>query len=157
MTLVLKTKLNGKNKINTVNTWAVSVLRNTAGIVRWTKEELKTLNRMIRRVMLIGCMCQGWMEARDWWGMCENSVEVLLQEVRATSVIRIEETVSKDEFKTSWNNEKLNSWKGKRLHGQFLREIPETMHVEESWSWLRRADLKIQTEALNLCRPRTSP
>ena len=56
---MLKSKLDGKNKINAVNTWAVSVLRNTAGIVRWTKEELKTLNRMIRRVMLIGFMCQG--------------------------------------------------------------------------------------------------
>ena len=39
----------------------------------------------------------------------KNSLEVLLQGVRATSVIRSEETVSKDEFKTSWNNEKLNS------------------------------------------------
>ena len=63
------------------------------------------------------------------------------------SVIRNEETVSKDEFKTSWNNEKLNSWNEERLHGQFIREIPET-HVEELWSWLRKTDLKIQTEAL---------
>ena len=39
----------------------------------------------------------------------KNSLEVVLQGVRATSVIRSEETVSKDEFKTSWNNEKLNS------------------------------------------------
>ena len=62
----------------------------------------------------------------------KNSQEVLLQGVRATSVIRSEETVSKDEFKTSWNNEKLNSWKEKKLHGQFVREIPETTHVEES-------------------------
>ena len=36
----------------------------------------------------------------------------------------------------------------KRLHGQFVREIPEMKHVEESWSWLRKGDLKIQTEAL---------
>ena len=78
----------------------------------------------------------------------KNSLEVLLQGVRATSVIRSEETVSKDEFKTSWNNEKLDSWKEKRLHGKFVREIPETTHVEESWSWLRKADLKIQTEGL---------
>ena len=37
---------------------------------------------------------------------------------------------------------------GKRLHGQFVREIPETTHVEEAWSWLRKANLTIQTEAL---------
>ena len=68
--LVLKSKLNGKNKINAINTWAVSVLRYGAGIIRWTKEELKSLDRrtrkilkmnddFIQRVMLIGCMCQG--------------------------------------------------------------------------------------------------
>ena len=78
----------------------------------------------------------------------KNSLEVLLQGVRATSVIRSEETVSKDEFKTSWNNDKLNSWKEKRLQGQFVREIPETTYVKESWSWLRKADLKIQTGVL---------
>ena len=48
----------------------------------------------------------------------------------------------------NWNNEKLNSWKEKRLHGQFVREMPEMTHVEESWSWLQKEDLKIQTEAL---------
>ena len=43
----------------------------------------------------------------------KNSLNVLLQGVRDTSVIRSEEMVSKYEFKTSWNNEKLNSWKEK--------------------------------------------
>ena len=43
LTLVLKSKLNGKNKVNAINTWAVSILRYRAGIIRWTKEELKTL------------------------------------------------------------------------------------------------------------------
>ena len=38
-----------------------------------------------------------------WYG--KNSLEVLLQ--GATGVIRSEETVSKDEFKTSLNNEKV--------------------------------------------------
>ena len=39
---MLKSKLNGKNKINAIITWAVSVLMYGAGILRWTKEELKT-------------------------------------------------------------------------------------------------------------------
>ena len=36
----------------------------------------------------------------------------------------------------------------KRLHGQFLREIPETTHVRETCSWLLKAHLEIQTEAI---------
>ena len=79
-----------------------------------------------------------------------NSLDDLLPGVIVTGKIKSEETVSKNEFKTSWNNElKLDSWKEKRLHGQFLREIPGTTHVRETWSRLRKAELKIQTEALN--------
>ena len=32
--------------------------------------------------------------------------------------------------------------------GHFVREIPETTHVKESWSWFWKTDLKIQTEVL---------
>ena len=78
-----------------------------------------------------------------------NSWDVLLQGVIVTGKIKSEETVSKNEFKTSWNNElKLDSWKEKRLHGQFLREIPGITHVRETWGRFRKAELKIQTEAL---------
>ena len=42
-----------------------------------------------------------------------NYLDVLLQGVGATVVIGSEETVSKDEFKTSWNNGEFDSWKGK--------------------------------------------
>ena len=43
-----------------------------------------------------------------------NSLDVLLQGVIVTGKIKREKTVSKNEFKTSWNNElKLDSWKEK--------------------------------------------
>ena len=38
---MLKSKLNGKNKIKAINTWAVAVLRYGAGIIKWTESELK--------------------------------------------------------------------------------------------------------------------
>jgi len=132
--LVLKSKLNGRNKINAINTWAVSVLRYGAGNVRRTKEGLKSLDRMTRKVLTMNSAfhpksdvdrlyvsrvnggrglisCEGCVRSEKnslgWY--VKNSLEVLLQGVRATSVIRSEETVSKDEFRTSWNNEKLDS------------------------------------------------
>lgn len=46
--------------------------------------------------------------------------------VGATGVIGSEETVSKDEFKTSRNNEELDSWKGKpyrRRHCRIVRSL----------------------------------
>ena len=156
-----KSKLNGKNKVIAINKWTVSVLRYGAGIIRRTKEELKTLDRMSRKVLtmngafhpksdvdglfvstedggrgLITCGeggggVRGEENSLGWY--VRNSLDVLLQ------IIKSEKTVSKDEFKTSWNNEKLDSLKGKRLHGHFFRELPETTHVRETWSWLRKS------------------
>ena len=43
-----------------------------------------------------------------------NFLDVLLQGVIVTGKLKSEETVSKNEFKTSWNNElNLDSWKEK--------------------------------------------
>ena len=38
--LVLKSKLNGKNKITAVNVWTVAVFRYGAGILQWKESEL---------------------------------------------------------------------------------------------------------------------
>ena len=39
--LTLKSKLNGKNKIKAINTWAVALLRYGAAIINWKVDELK--------------------------------------------------------------------------------------------------------------------
>ena len=39
--LILKSKLNGRNKITAINTWAVAIFRYGAGIISWRESELK--------------------------------------------------------------------------------------------------------------------
>ena len=39
--MILKSKLNGKNKIQAINTWAVALLRYGAGIINWKVDEFK--------------------------------------------------------------------------------------------------------------------
>ena len=34
------------------------------------------------------------------------------------------------------------------MYGQFVREMPETTDEKETWYWLRKADLKVETEAM---------
>ena len=34
------------------------------------------------------------------------------------------------------------------MHGQFLREKPETIDKDKTWEWTRKGDLKVETEAL---------
>ena len=42
---ILKSKLNGKNIVLAINSWAVSLMQYEAGIINWTDEELKALHR----------------------------------------------------------------------------------------------------------------
>ena len=49
--LMMKSRLNGKNRIKAENTWVVSVMRYGAGILKWTNEELKALDARTRKVM----------------------------------------------------------------------------------------------------------
>ena len=51
---ILKSKLNGGNIILAINSRAVSIVRYGAGIISWTKMELKELDRRTRK--LIQCM-----------------------------------------------------------------------------------------------------
>ena len=49
--LILKSKLNGGNNIMALNTWAVSILRYSAGIRKWNKNELQEMGRKTRKFM----------------------------------------------------------------------------------------------------------
>ena len=48
---ILKSKLNGRNKNMALKTWAVSILRYGAGILRWNKNEPKEIDRKTRKFM----------------------------------------------------------------------------------------------------------
>jgi hypothetical protein len=49
--LVLKSKLNGRNKIMAMNTWAVALLRYGAGILKWTKDEIAAMDCKTRKLI----------------------------------------------------------------------------------------------------------
>ena len=40
--LILRSKLNGKNKIKAINSWAVAIMRYGAGVLEWRFDELKS-------------------------------------------------------------------------------------------------------------------
>ena len=49
--LILKFKLNGKNKMQVIDTWAVALLRYGAGVINWKVDELKIMDRTIRKTL----------------------------------------------------------------------------------------------------------
>ena len=64
--LVMKSHLNGKNKIKAANTWAVSLMRYGAGTIKWNKEELQEIDRKSKKIMTMN----------DW----SYTLEVMLPE-----------------------------------------------------------------------------
>ena len=52
-----RSKLNGANLIDGINTWAVGVVRYSAGIVDWTMEEIANMDRRTRKILeMNGCL-----------------------------------------------------------------------------------------------------
>ena len=51
--LVLKSKLNGRNKIMALNTRSVSIMRYGAVILKWNKIELQEMDRKTRKFMTV--------------------------------------------------------------------------------------------------------
>ena len=142
----MKIRLNGRNKIIAVNTWAVSVMRYGAGIVKWTKSELDEINRKTRKVMAmnkelhlrsdVDKLSVSRMEGGRGlikWKMCvkgeENSlgwyvihhIEPLIVAVRISNTVPSENSTQPKEFKQQNNEKRLNNWRGKVMHGHKTR------------------------------------
>ena len=54
--LLAQSKLHGGNAIKGINSWAVSVIRYTTGIIDWTANESKTNDIRTRKIMTMGRM-----------------------------------------------------------------------------------------------------
>ena len=170
--LIMKSKLKGRNKILAANTWAVSLMRYGAGILRWTTNELQEIDRKTRKVMTInkelhprsdvariyvsrqrggrGLMsCENCVKGEEnnlgWY--IKNSREILLRKVEEISIVSTEEAVEPNEYKKSKSQEMEDAWEQKVMHGQFVRD-KEGVKWDKSWQWLAKGDLKGCTEAL---------
>ena len=170
--LILKSKLNGRNKIIALNTWAVSILRYGSGILKWNKNELQEIDRKTRKFMtinkelhprsdvaqlyvsqknggrgLIGCenSVKGEENGLGWY--VKNNIEPLLATVRTCRTVTHEETVDPKEFKIIKEVQRENEWTAKRMHGQFAADMKDK-DKNNTWRWMRKSDLKGCTKAL---------
>ena len=170
--MILKSKLNGRNKIIALNTCAVSILRYGSGILKWNKNELQEIDRKTRKFMminkvlhprsdvarlyvsqenggrgLIGCenSVKGEENGLGWY--VKNNIETLLAAVRTCRTVTHEETVDPKEFEIIKEVQRENEWTAKRMHGQFAADM-EDKDKSNTWRWMRKSDLKGCTEAM---------
>ena len=119
--LVLKSKLNGRNKFQAINTLAVALLRYGASIIKWNKEKLQNMDRKSRKLLTLygafhpksdvdrlylprpkggrglisfeSCIRS---EENSVGCYIKNSMEPLLEQVRMSGVIQTEECLLKE-------------------------------------------------------------
>ena len=170
--LVMRSRLHGRNKIKATNTWAVSLLRYGAGIIKWSKEELQAIDRKTRKIMtmnkelhprsdvariyvarkkggrgLISCESCVKEEENNLSWYIKNSEEIMLKKVEAMGMVNVKDTVKPSEYKRNKNQGKEKEWKEKVMHGQYLRD-KTGVDWERTWQWVTNGDLKGCTESL---------
>ena len=94
--------------------------------------------------------CEGCIrtEGNDLGWYARNLVEPLIEGVKAAETMVYNDTMNKKEFKQIWMREKKELWKNKIMYGQFVREMPEITDERETWNCLRKAELKVEMEAM---------
>ena len=171
--LVAGSWLLGGNMVHSVNTWAVSVVRYTAGILKWSNSELTAMDGKTRKLLtmkgafhlksdvdrlymkrqvggrglisIADCVKAERLGLEEY---ADASEEWMLQEVSAC--IKAEaKGEAPDETKIEFKQRKADQRKaelmGKKLHGKFFRETKDVAD-ERSWQWLRRGSLYKTTE-----------
>ena len=152
--LILKSKLNGRNKIMALNTWVISILRYGAGMNELQEMDRKTRKRMamnkelhprsdvVRLYVfrknggrrLTGCENSVKSEENGPGWYVKNNIEPLLAAVRTSRTISHEETVDPKNFKKIKDEQRKNEWNAKRMHGQFTRDM-EDKDKNNTWRW----------------------
>ena len=170
--LILKSKLNGKNKIQAINTWAVTLLRYGAGIINWKADKLEIMDRTTRKALvmygtlhpksdidrlflkrkhggrdLISIEMYVRSEENNLSLYVRESNEMLLKDVKKIIIVKTENLMEEEDFKKNSQNEFKNKCHEKRMYEQFVVEMPEEIDKDLSWKWLVQSDLKVQTEA----------
>ena len=162
-----------KNKFQAIISCAVALLRYGPGIIKWSNEELQSLDRKSRKLLtvhgtfyprsdvdrlylprgkggrgLVSCECcvRAGENGIGWY--VKNTVEPLLVLVREGGIISKEECMAQEEYKRSKTEEREQKWSNKKIYGQYCSETSDYIDKEKRWLWWKKSDLKAETEAL---------
>ena len=149
-----------------INSRAVAVKRYSGGLIKWTKDELRTINRKTKKTMTMHRVLhpqadvdrpyilrnnggRGKISVEDCVEIetvnlkkyVENSNERLLKTVEGEGILGDEKTK-----KEILENRRKNFME-KPLHSQFMRKTDEE-RSQETWNWLKIRFLKKETEGM---------
>ncbi len=142
--------------LQAVNTWAVSVVRYTAGILNWTERELQAMDTRTRKILAMNGALhtrssvdrlyikrkeggRGLMSVEE----CVRAEEAGLEEYVLASEEWMLKVVAEEmyggegpsEYKKRMDRERKERLREKVIHGKFFRDV-EKVADPRSWQWL---------------------
>ena len=163
---ILKSKQNSGNLVSAINARAVSLIRYGAGIIYWSKEELRNLDSKTRKLLSVYRSFhpqadvdrlyvkrsqggRGLISVDDCVSVEVGSLHRYAKDSKEKLLVAVqnENILDEREKKERIRQERLNSCRGKTSHGQFVKGT-ENIRDSESWNWLKRGTLKKETEGL---------
>ena len=159
---LLETKLNSRNLIKKINTWAVSLGRYSGPFVKWTKDELKQMDKRKRNLMTmhkvlnprddVDRLYVKRKEGGRGLASIEDSVDASIQRLEdyiEKNKLGLITTIKNDTDNTMDNRmtiTRTQKWE-KQLYGRFKRLTSNISH-EKAWTGLRKVNFKRKTESL---------
>ena len=160
---LLETKLSSRNVIKGINTWAVPLVRYSEPFLKWTRAELKQMDQRTRKLMTmhktlhprddVDRLYVSRKEGGRGLASIEDTLDASIQRFEdyiekhkrgLITTIRNDTDYTIDERVTTTRKQK---WERKELYGRFKRLINNILH-QKTWTWLRKANLKRETEPL---------
>ena len=159
-------KLNGVNTFSAMESRVVAVIKYSAGVVHWRKEELQGIDRKTRKLLSIYGIYhpqsdkdrlyvkrkkgrRGLISLEDAVDIEINSLRTYVDksEEQLLSKVRREGIIEQGNEKNEIQMEHENAYRNKALHGRYF-VATDNVRGSKSWEWLRRSLLKKETEGM---------
>ena len=172
---LIASSLNSKNLVTAINTWAIPVIRYGAGILDWTTAEAKGLDLITRKILRRGFLKsnsdvdrlyvsrklggRGLQRIEDVIVKEETGLVTFFSNNIDTKIRALHTAMKKEDMmnmspenaealKERLEAELIEKWKGKSVHGRFLKQLEEGgCDPDATWAWLNKESLSRYTES----------
>jgi len=166
---ILSSELSSFNKFQAINSFALPVIRYTAGILHWPVNDLKALDRQTRKLLTLyrgfhprsdvdhlyvsrklggrGLKSVEDVVAEERCSLYEYiqaSTDTLISEVKEAEILL--ESQSPEQFRSDRSSECFEHYLDKPLHGYYERACNNVWDAGMSSYWLAKGDLSIESE-----------
>ena len=155
--VLAKSKLYSGNMVRGINAWAVAVVRYTAGIIDWSKKEVKDIDIKTRKILTMagafrmrGVVDRLYIQRKEG-GRGMISVEDCVRKEEKSLGMYVKQSEewmlkvvgrefdgdeSGKEYSKRRGEERKQRLKDKKVHGRYLGDI-ESVGCNRTWQWLQ--------------------